>query len=90
MGEEGEGIMVSCNLNDIVKFKLTDYGKYILDDYFKTQREKYGIDAHELYEADWCGYIHLYLHDFMNVFGSHCVIGKPQIIERNELVFVGE
>jgi hypothetical protein len=82
--------MVSCNLNDKVRFKLTHYGNQILENYLKLQREKYGIDTHELYKVDCCGDMRLHLHDFMNVFGSHCVMGTLQIIENNELVFVGE
>jgi hypothetical protein len=82
--------MVSCNLNDRIRFRLTNYGKQVLEDYLKEQREKYGIDAHELYKTDCCGDMRLHLHDFMNVFGSHCVMGESQIIEHNELVFVGE
>ena len=82
--------MVSCNINDKVKFKLTEYGAEVLEKYLKSQRDQYGIDAHELYKSDCCGYMRLHLHDFMNVFGSSCVMGDPQIIENNELVFVGE
>ncbi len=81
--------MVSCNLNDKVRFKLTPYGESVLEQYLKSQREKYGIDAHELYKSDCCGDIRLYLHDFMYVFGKRCVMGTPQVIEKNKLVFVG-
>lgn len=82
--------MVSCNINDRVRFKLTPYGKSVLEEYLKAQRDKYGIDAHELYKEDCCGDMRLHLHDFMNVFGGHCVMGSKLMIERNELVFVGE
>ena len=82
--------MVSCNLNDKVRFRLTNYGKQVLEDYLKGRRKKYGIDAHELYKEDCCGDMRLYLRDFMNVFGFHCATGESYIIERNELVFVGE
>ena len=82
--------MVSCNINDKVKFKLTEYGEDILEKYLKSQHDQYGIDAHELYKSDCCGYMRLHLHDFMNVFGRYCVVWHKQIIENNELVFVGE
>lgn len=82
--------MVSCNINDKVKFKLTEYGVEVLEKHLKSQRDQYGIDAHELYKTDCCGYMRLHLHDFMNVFGSHITWHNNQIIENNELVFVGE
>jgi hypothetical protein len=82
--------MVSCNINDKVKFKLTPYGKSVLETHLKSQRDQYGVDAHELYKSDCCGDIRLHLHDFMTVFGKYCVMGGQQIIEKNELVFVGE
>jgi len=82
--------MVSCNINDKVRFKLTPYGKEVLEEYLKSQRDEFGIDAHKLYKSDCCGDIRLHLHDFMYVFGKHMVMGSRLIIENNELVFVGE
>jgi hypothetical protein len=82
--------MVSCNINDKVRFKLTPYGESVLEEYLKLQRNQYGIDAHELYKTDCCGDMRLHLHDFMNVFGKSCIMGTPQVIVNNELMFVGE
>ena len=48
--------MVSCNTNDRVKFKLTEYGVEVLEKYLKSQRDQYGINTHELYKTAGCGY----------------------------------
>ena len=82
--------MASCNINDKVRFKLTPYGNSLLETYLKSQRDQFGINARECYKTDCCGDMRLHLHDFMVVFGSHCIMGESQIIEHNELVFVGE
>jgi hypothetical protein len=82
--------MVSYNINDKVRFKLTPYGKSVLESHLKSEHDQYGVDAHELYKPDCCGDIRLHLHDFIYVFGKHMMMGSPLIIEKNELVFVGE
>lgn len=79
--------MVQCNINDQVKFKLTKIGKNVLKEYFEDQRNKYGIDAHELYISDNCDYMKLSLWEFMMVFGPHIHCGYGSLIENNTLVF---
>jgi hypothetical protein len=82
--------MASCNLNDQVKFRLTNLGKKVLTKYLQEQREKYGIDAHECYKTDCAGDMRIPLHDFMLVFGPAMGIGfDNQVIEKNELTFCG-
>jgi hypothetical protein len=83
--------MVTCNLNDWVKFKLNKRGKMLLEEYLKSQRNKLGVDASCLYKVDSEGFIKIQLHDFMRVFGPMIGIdfnGSP--IEGNELIFCGD
>jgi hypothetical protein len=82
--------MVTCNINEYVKFKLTKHGETVLESYLQNQKKQIGVDSHELYKPDCCGYIRTPLHDFMNVFGSAMVIGFDTVIENNELTFCGD
>lgn len=81
--------MVTCNINDHVKFRLTDHGRQVLENYLREQQMKYGIDSHELYKPDCCGCIRIPLHDFMRVFGPAMDIGFNIVVEKNELIFCG-
>jgi hypothetical protein len=44
--------MVRFNINDKVKFELTEYGKQLLEAHLAEERKRFGIDAHELYKPD--------------------------------------
>jgi len=80
--------MASCNLNDWVKFELTQYGNGVLERYLKEQKEAFGCDARELYKPDSLGHIKLQLHEFMRVFGpSMPITFNNQLIVKNELIF---
>lgn len=83
--------MVSCNLNDYVKFRLNKRGKMLLKEYLENQTKEFGVNAACLYKADSEGYIKIQLHDFMRVFGPMVGIdfnGSP--IKNNELIFCGD
>jgi len=83
--------MVRFNINDKVKFKLTDYGKRFLEGHLANERRQYGIDARECYKPDCCGYIKMQMWEFMNLFGSTFEMGfRNQVIVNNELIFCGE
>lgn len=82
--------MARCNLNDKVKFKLTDAGKQYLANYLKEQRNKYGCDASACYQPDPLGHLTLHLHDLMATFGPGMQMGFPQLIVENILIFCGE
>ena len=81
--------MVTCNINDRIKFRLTVHGKQFLAKHLQKEYVKYGANARELYQPDCCGYIMMQLHEFMNIFGPAMTIGFDNVIENNELIFCG-
>ena len=85
---------VKVNLNDIVKFKLTDHGQNIyyhhLDGFNEEMKQRglKGIEPRFL-PVDEDGYSHMQLWSFIEVFGEHIGLLKPNIIDSLELVFEG-
>jgi hypothetical protein len=81
--------MVRFNINEKVKFKLTKRGEMFLSEHLANERRQYGIDAHEYYKPDCCGYITMQLWSFMHLFGPTFEMGFNNSIDKNELIFVG-
>jgi hypothetical protein len=83
--------MARFNINDKVKFELTEYGKQFLEAHLAEERKQFGIDAHDLYKPNYCGYIKMQVWEFMNLFGPTFKIGfQDQVIVNNELIFCEE
>lgn len=85
--------MKSINLNDIVKVKLTDYGKYVFYhryDVLNTYCGREVIKPHYPVE-DPNGFVEFQLHDLMNLYGHYLVAGAPnQVIENNRIYICEE
>lgn len=75
------------NLNNIVKVKLTDYGK----DIFYHQNDVINqIAGREIVKAyypaeDPNGFVDFQLHDLMNLYGEYLINGAPQVIVNNRI-----
>lgn len=79
--------MASFNLDDNIKFKLTEPGEKILADYLVAQRKVHGIDAASCYRKDDHGYIHLQAWEFMRLFGPHMKPTFCGIVEGSKIIF---
>lgn len=76
---------ITVNVNEQIKFKLTERGKKFLKIYIDNQIKKYRISAAEVYSEQCDGYIHTSLWEFMMVFGSF-FNGSEPITENNEII----
>ena len=91
---------VKINLNEPVKFKLTDYGKDIyyhqldeLNELIKQRRGK--INCGKLIEptmpeVDEEGYTKMQLWYFMNTYGKYMEMGCNNIVESLEIIYETE
>jgi hypothetical protein len=72
--------MKSINLNDIVKVKLTDYGKNIY--YHKYDRLiELGYRFVPVFPIeDKNGFIEFQLWDFIQMYGPHIGMGLPDVV----------
>lgn len=80
---------VRINLNENVRFKLTDAGLEIYRHQYDEVKSLYpqiGIKPPEP-KLDSDGYASMQLHHFMSVYGPHLVPGKPTPIEKLEIVY---
>lgn len=75
------------NINDIVQFRLTPYGKTLLENYIQDEKNTFGVDSHNLFKIRGDGSMKLSMWEFMIIFGRHFASGN-QIIELNELTFI--
>ena len=76
------------NLNDTVKFKLTDYGKEIWYHQFDELNELAGKEVIKpsFPREDEDGYTSLQLWLFIHLYGEHICMGKKNVIEPLELI----
>lgn len=86
---EGADNVIRINLNDFVRFKLTDRGREIfqhhLDDALKYLPD---VDRSKLEQAtDFNGYKKMQLHRFMNIFGPYLMNGAPVPVENVEIIY---
>lgn len=84
---------IRINLNESVKFKLTDHGKDIYyhrhDDLIKFLRKK-GINTDGLQNypsVDKDGYSETQLWSFMTTYGPKMYMGAPIVVEPLEIVY---
>ena len=80
---------VDINLNDFVKFKLTDKGK---DIYYHQYDEINAIWGRQIAKphypkTDANGYTEMQLWDFMRLYGEHMDIGMENVIEPLDLIY---
>lgn len=79
---------MKINLNDTVKFKLTDYGKEVWFHQFDELNELAGIEVIKpsFPREDEDGYTSLQLWCFIHLYGEHIHIGAKNVIEPLELI----
>src|SRR6185503_11828934 len=81
---------LEVNLNQTVKFKLTQEGEDSIYNYYMNSGLSYG-DARKCYrnqieKLDSKGFNTMQLHEFMNIFGQDTFIGRKPVIEKNTLI----
>lgn len=81
--------MIRINLNETVKVRLTDLGKEIYyhqyDDFNNKQGRK--ICEPSFPKVDANGYSTFQLWEFMELYGEHFGMMKPNVIEPLEIVY---
>jgi hypothetical protein len=84
--------MIKINLNETVKVKLTDLGKDIYYHQFDDLNECYGrqIVKPRFPKCDDEGYTKFQLWEFMELYGEHMGMCKPNVIEPLEIVYEGD
>lgn len=83
---------VKINLNEQVKFKLTDFGKDIyyhrFDDVNRLIIKNCGKPlTPRMPETDENGYTEMQLWDFMSVFGEHMGMARPEVLYPLEIIY---
>ena len=85
---------MKLNLNEKVKFKLTDLGKDIYyhqyDDINSFREGMPTLFDPEMPEVDENGYTEMQLWCFIELYGKHIGMGKPNVIEPLEIIFETE
>ena len=80
---------VRINLNEVVKVKLTDLGKDIYYHQFDELNRRYGriVCKPSFPKEDAEGYAEFQLWNFMEIYGEHFGMAKPNVIEPLEIVY---
>lgn len=87
-------VAIHINLNDTVKFRLTDYGKDIFYHRFDEVNTKIRKRGGKLIEpnmpkVDSDGYTRMQLWQFIELFGPHTGMAMKNYIEPLEIVYEG-
>lgn len=84
--------MVRINLNETIKVKLTDYGKQIYYHRFDDINREYGREIIEpsFPKVDEEGYTTFQLWYFIELYGEHIGMAKPNVIKPLEIIYEGE
>lgn len=83
---------IRINLNEVVKFKLTDLGKDVFyhqyDEVNEWIRNRGGRPLEPtMPKVDADGYTEMQLWNFMEVFGSYFGMAKPSVISPLEIIY---
>lgn len=83
---------MKINLNDHIKVKLTDLGKDIYYHRYDEFNKLYGIYGREVLkpifpEEDENGYTKFHLWEFIELYGEHIGMAKPQVIYPLEIIY---
>ena len=83
--------MQKINLNEIIKVKLTPYGAEIYYKQFDELNKQYGreICKPQMPRIDKDGYTEFQLWNFIELYGQHIGMCKPNVIEPLEIVYCG-
>lgn len=80
----------ALNLNDTIKVKLTDHGKDIYYHRFDNLIETGVKLTPEMPKVDADGYTKFQLWDFIQLYGQHIGMIKPNVIEPINIVIDGK
>ena len=88
-------IKININLNEPVKFKLTDYGNDIyyhqFDELNESIKQRGGKPIEPtMPEVDEEGYTKMQLWHFMNIYGKHMKMGCNNVVEPLEIIYETE
>jgi predicted SnoaL-like aldol condensation-catalyzing enzyme len=84
----------TCNLNDIVRVTLTPKGKEHFNKFFKELFKVYGVaqgielvrqQMGKIKEGD---VLEVHLHEFIHIFGAGMIVGGPELITNNTVIFI--
>ena len=80
---------VRINLNEVVKVKLTDLGKDIYYHQFDELNRRCGriVCKPSFPKEDAEGYTKFQLWNFIETYGEHVGVAKPNVIEPLEIVY---
>ena len=83
--------MQKINLNEIIKVKLTPYGAEIYYKQFDELNKQYGreICKPQMPRIDKDGYTEFQLWHFIELYGQHIGVCKPNVIEPLDIVYCG-
>lgn len=74
---------VRINLNEIVKFKLSERGKEV----YRHRYDEYGFEYDREPKLDDDGYMSMQLWTFMQTFGEHMAMGMPEVVQPLEIIY---
>ena len=76
---------VRINLNESVKFKLSERGKEV----YRHRYDGYGFEYDSIREPklDDEGYVSMQLWMFMQTFGEHMILGMPEVVQPLEIIY---
>lgn len=79
---------VRINLNEKVKFKLSERGKEI----YRHRYDGYGFEYDSIQEPelDDDGYMEMQLWVFMQTFGEHMIMGMSEVVQPLEIIYEQE
>lgn len=77
---------VRINLNESVKFRLSEYGKEI----YRHRYDRYGFEYDREPKLDDDGYMSMQLWTFMQIFGEHMILGAPEVVNPLEIIYESE
>ena len=84
--------MVAINLNEVVKVKLTDYGREIYYHRFDKVNElaRREVCKPSFPKVDADGYSRFQLWDFIHLYGNYIRMAAKNVIEPLEIVYEGD
>lgn len=89
---------IAINLNEEVRFKLTDYGREVYsrylgleyDDLIKDNDDLFKIFKYVGSQVDENGYCEMQLWKFMQIFGKEMFMGNKEVIKPLEIIYTLE
>lgn len=87
-------IEIPINLNEEVKFKLTDYGREVHSRYYKDlikdNDDLFKIFKYVDLQVDENGYSKMQLWKFMQIFGKEMFLANKEVIKPLEIIYTLE